>query len=340
MAIELADMRFFVEAVRHGNLTRAAQELDMTKSSGSRRIFRMEEELGVQLVKRTTRKLNPTEIGKAYFDRCVRVLEEVEQAEQMVNEKRSTPFGRLRVAIPSELGAHRFAAWFAEFIQSHPGITMEVDVGPGSRLVDLVASDVDVWIKIGRTPDSGLIVRRLGVLARSLYASPAYVRTHAALDRPEQLDDHNCLLLGDQPYSVEPWTFRRATEYVSAAPPSNMLANSLAVLRQLTLCGLGLAIMPDIHVESDVASGALIKVMTDWEPVTVEVNLLMPHRALPARIRSFVEFMVDKSRGLAPTGRARLKPLETDCAACPDRPGFSGEDEASRADDNMVPQWD
>jgi DNA-binding transcriptional LysR family regulator len=297
MGIELADMRFFVEALRHGSITKAAFELDIPKSSGSRRIARMEEELGVQLVKRTTRKLHPTEIGKAYFDRCVRVLDEIADAEQMVGEERRSPTGRLRVAIPAELGAQRFAAWFAEFIESHPGITMQVEAGPGSRLVDVVASDVDIWIMTGRAPDSGLIVRRLGVLTRSLYASPKYMQRHPVPESPAQLDVHNCLLLGDQPNSNEPWRFRRESEYVAPELPSNMWVNSMAILRQLTLAGLGLAVMPDVQVESDVASGALVKVMSDWSPEAVEINLLMPHRVLlPARIRAFVDFMVSKSQ--------------------------------------------
>jgi DNA-binding transcriptional LysR family regulator len=297
MSIELADMRFLVEALRHGSITKAALELDIPKSSGSRRITKIEEELGVQLVKRTTRKLYPTEIGKAYSDRCVRVLDEIADAEQMVSDERRTPTGRLRVAIPAELGAHRFADWFAEFIEVHPGISMEVEAGPGSRLVDLIASDVDVWIMTGRAPDSGLIVRRLGVLARSLYASPKYMQSHRAPERPEHLDVHNCLLLGDQPYSNEPWTFRRGNEHVSPELPSNMWVNSLAILRQLTLSGLGLAILPDVQVESDISRQTLIRVMTDWSVEPVEINLLMPHRALlPARIRAFVDFMVEKSK--------------------------------------------
>ncbi|QCP49132.1 LysR family transcriptional regulator [Trinickia violacea] len=297
MSIELSDMRFFVEAVRHGSITRASLELDIPKSSGSRRITRMEKELGVQLVKRTTRKVNATPVGKAYFDRCVLVLEEVARAEQMVSEERSTPAGRLRIAIPAELGAQRFAACFAEFMQANPGISMEVEAGPGSRLVDVVASDVDVWIKTGDAPDSNLIVRRLGVLARSLYASPAYLERHPAPTHPEQLDAHECLLLGDQPYSLEPWSFTRGSQCVSPEPPSNMWVNSLAVLRQLTVSGLGLAVMPDLHAQGDVDSGRLVKVMTDWAPEPIEVNLLMSHRELlPARIRSFVDFMVGKAR--------------------------------------------
>ena len=297
MSIELSDMRFFVEAIRHGSITRASLELDIPKSSGSRRITRMEKELGVQLVKRTTRKVNATAIGKAYFDRCVQVLEDVALAEQMVTEERMTVGGRLRVAIPAELGAHRFATCFAEFMMENPGISMEIEAGPGSRLVDVVASDVDVWIKTGEVPDSNLIVRRLGVLARSLYASPAYLERYAAPARPEQLEAHECLLLGDQPYSVEPWTFTRDSNRVTVEPPSNMWVNSLSVLRQMAVSGVGLAIIPDIHVKHDVERGDLVKVMTDWSPEPVEVNLLMSHRdLLPARIRSLVDFMVAKAK--------------------------------------------
>lgn len=180
MTIELSDMRFFVEAVRYGSITRASLELDIPKSTGSRRMTRMEKELGVQLVKRTTRKVNATPIGKAYFDRCVQVLEEVARAEQMVTDERFTLGGRLRIAIPAELGAHRFAACFAELMHVNSGISMEIEAGPGSRLVDVVASEVDVWIKTGEVPDSNLIVRRLGTLTRSLYASPAYLARHPA----------------------------------------------------------------------------------------------------------------------------------------------------------------
>lgn len=297
MSIELSDMRFFVEAVRHGSITRASLELDIQKSSGSRRITRMEKELGVQLVRRTTRKVNTTAIGKAYFDRCVQVLEDIARAEQMVTDERRTLGGRLRIAIPAELGAHRFAACFSEFMLDNPGISMEIEAGPGSRLVDVVANDVDVWIKTGEVPDSNLIVRRLGALARSLYASPVYLSRHGAPAHPEELEKHECLMLGDQPYSVEPWSFTRDSNFVALDPPSNMWVNSLAVLRQLAVSGVGLAIIPDTQVKDDVTRGDLVKVMTDWVPEPIEVNLLMSHRELlPARIRSFVDFMVAKSK--------------------------------------------
>jgi DNA-binding transcriptional LysR family regulator len=292
MNIEFADMRFFIEALRLGSLTKAAMQLGVTKSSGSRRIARIEAELGVQLIKRSTRKLHPTEIGKAYFERCVRVLDEVAAAEQMIGEQRRSPSGLLRVAIPAELGALRYAAWFTEFVERHPDIRMEIHAGPGSRLVDLIASDVDAWIKTGEVPDSGLIIRRLGRLTRSVYASPAYLARHRAPEHPDDLDAHNCLLLGDQPHSNESWTFTQASEQLTPGVSGNTWANSLAVLRQLTLAGLGLALLPDVQAQRDVDRQTLVKVMHDWAPEAIEVNLLMPHRALlPARARAFVDFV-------------------------------------------------
>ncbi|CAB3749374.1 LysR family transcriptional regulator [Paraburkholderia humisilvae] len=298
MSIEVVDMRLFVEVLRHGSLTKAALQLDIPKSSGSRRIAKMEEELGVQLVKRSTRKLYPTEIGKAYFERCVRVIEDIASAEQMVGEQRRSPSGRLRIAIPAELGARCFAAWFADFIERYPGITMEIHAGPGSRLVELIASDVDVWIKTGEVPQSELIVRRLCMLTRGLYASPAYLQRHGVPEHPDDLAAHNCLLLGDQPNSNEPWTFARDSEQLTPNVSGNMWVNSLAVLRQLTLSGLGLALLPDVQVGADVDLRALVKVMCEWPPEAIEVNLLMSHRALlPARIRAFVDFFSTRPRG-------------------------------------------
>ncbi|MFC0397939.1 LysR family transcriptional regulator [Paraburkholderia rhizosphaerae] len=295
MSIELGDMRFFVEALRQGSLTKAALQLDIPKSSGSRRIKKMEEELGVQLLKRNTRKLYPTEIGKAYFERCARVIDEIAAAEQMVSEQRRSPGGPLRIAVPSELGALRYAAWFTEFISLHPDITMEIHAGAGSRLVELIASDVDVWIKTGDVQDSGLVVRRLCVLKRSVYASPAYLEQRRFPEHPHDLNAHNCLMLGDQPNSSERWSFSRDSEQLTLDVSGNVWVNSLAILRQLTLSGLGLALLPDVQVEDDVNRHALVKTMSDWIPEGIEVNLLMPHRALlPARIRAFVDFFTTK----------------------------------------------
>jgi DNA-binding transcriptional LysR family regulator len=295
MSIELADMRFYVEALHRGSLTKAALQLGMTKSSGSRRIARIEAELGVQLIKRSTRKLHPTEIGKAYFERCVRVLDEVAATEQMIGEQRRSPSGLLRVAVPSELGALRYAAWFSEFAERHPDIRMEIHAGPGCRLVDLIASDVDAWIKTGKVPDSGLIVRRLGTITRSVCASPAYLQQHRAPGHPKDLRAHNCLLLGDQPHLTESWAFAHGSEHVTADVSGSALVNSLAVLRQLTLSGLGLALLPDFQTQSDLEGRQLVKVMPDWSPKPIEINLLMPHRALlPARIRAFVDFLTAK----------------------------------------------
>jgi|ERR1700754_1430280 DNA-binding transcriptional LysR family regulator len=292
MNIEFADMRFFVEALRLGSLTKASMQLGVTKSSGSRRIARIEAELGVQLMKRSTRKLHPTEIGKAYFERCVRVLDEVSAAEQMIGEQRGSPSGLLRIAIPAELGALRYAAWFTEFVHLHPDIRMEIHTGPGSRLVDLIASDVDAWIKTGNVPDSGLIIRRLGKLTRSVYASPDYLLRHGAPGHPNDLQTHNCLLLGDQPHSNEPWIFTQDTQQLTPDVSGNTWVNSLAVLRQLTLSGLGLALLPDVQAQRDVDSQMLVKVMQGWSAEAIEVNLLMPHRALlPASARAFVDFV-------------------------------------------------
>lgn len=304
MLSDLDDMRLFVEVVKLGSITRAARVLGLPKSSASRRIQQMEAHLRVQLLKRTTRRLQPTEIGQAFFERCLHILEEVALTEQMIGEETHTARGKLRIAIPSTIGVPYFSRWITDFLEQHPAVSVEIETGAGERLVDLVAGNFDVWVKIGPVPDSGFTLRQLGALTRSVYASRRYLARHPEPQEPDDLLAHNCLSVSDQPYHREPWhlSFGRINRQVDVQ--GNTWVNNLGMLRLLTLSGLGIAILPDVYAHQDLLAGELVRLLPDWSAHALPFNLVMPARELlPARTRLFVDFVAGKVHEMLLVGR-------------------------------------
>ncbi len=282
-------MQVFVQAVESRSFTVAARRLGLSKSVVSRRITALEGRLGVRLLNRTTRSLSPTEAGQAYYERCSRILAEVEAAEAGLHSLAGGLSGVLRVAAPVSFGQQYLAPAVADFVAAHPRITVELDVN--DRFVDVVGEGIDVAVRIGRLRDSSLVARRLAPIRRVASCSPAYAERRGLPRRPEDLAAHDCLGYTNLAASEE-WRFRIGERWRPVPVRGPLRANNGEILLQAAVAGLGIAALPTFLCGPALRSGALVRVLPRFEMLEATLCAIYPQsRHLSPKVRSFVDFL-------------------------------------------------
>lgn len=252
----------FVRVVDAGSLTAAAERLNLTKSVVSRRLASLEQRLKVKLVTRTTRKVVTTELGRAYYEQCVRILAELDEATGSITGQNMRVWGTLRVAAPMTFGNMHLSPILAELLSEHPDLLIEIELN--DRLVDIVAEGFDLAIRIGRLKDSSLIARKLAPIRRIICASPTYLARHGEPRRPEDLHDHECLSYSNTP-SSELWSFVSGP-LKRPIPVRRLRANNGEMVRDAAIAGLGIAVLPSFIVGNAVERGDL-KVLLTQHPL-------------------------------------------------------------------------
>jgi DNA-binding transcriptional LysR family regulator len=295
----LNELKVFVRAVELKSISAAARNLRLSAAAASHRILQLEEQVGVRLLNRTTRSLQPTEAGCIFYEHALNVLEAVERAESSMAMASGVPTGALRIAAPLGFGRRILAPLVQEFHELHPRV--EVRLRLTDHAVDLLSESVDVAIRMSALPDSSFIVRKLAECPRVLVASPSYLAKHGAPQRPEELLQHNCLLLRFPGSTDFRWTLNTA-DGPSTLPVSGKLdADDGDVLTQWTLEGAGIMLKPYWEVAEHLESGRLQVVLPDHPPEPVSLVMLYPHRhLLPAKVRVFADFLIERSRLLIP----------------------------------------
>lgn len=268
----LEDVLAFVRVVETGGFSRAAERMGLSKSIVSRRVARLEADLGVRLLNRTTRGIAPTEAGLEFKTRCVEILNELEAAREAVACRERDIAGTLRLAVPLSFGIARLAPAIAAFAEKYPRVA--VDLSVSDRFVDLVAEGFDAAIRIGVLADTSLMSRRLGAMQTIVVASPAYLASHAAPERPQALAKHDCLIYSGG--SRETWQFRVNRKWQSIRPQGRFRADNGEVLRAAVLAGLGITALPDFLVADFVARGALVQILKDYPMPEAGIHLLRP----------------------------------------------------------------
>jgi len=291
----LSYMRLFVEVARTKSFRGAAESLDMPNSTLSRHISELEKTIGLQLLHRSTRKVELTAAGEVYFKRCQSIVEEARIAHESLLDVVERPSGTLRVSMPVDLATGYLAPILSEFAKAYPLISFEFDLTP--RRVDLQSDPFDLAIRIGLPPTtpSTLVARQIAVLQRYLYASPDYLKAAAPLTHPDDLTNH-VLCIGQGATSQEEvWrTFYRGEEVVNVMTATRFRMNSVGLSRALAKSGVGIAALDTELAREDVASGRLRRVLPDWSLAPVQVHAITDTRLLPARTRLFIDFI--KSR--------------------------------------------
>ncbi|MBS4096069.1 MAG: LysR family transcriptional regulator [Sulfuricella sp.] len=283
----LNDMALFVEVVKARGFRHAAEVVGMPNSTVSRRISTLEKAIGLRLLHRTTRKIELTEAGQIYFERCKRIVDEAKLAHEQLGEMLAQPSGVLRASLPVDFANIYLAPLIAEFARRYPGISFDFDLTP--RLVDLVSEPFDVAIRMGKPPDSNLIARQLANLSCYLYASPRYLEQSGEPGHPTDLAHHECL--GFRMPKASVWTLNNSDQVVEVTVGGRFQLNSVGLIRRLAALDLGIAVLPEEIVAEDVAQGRLRRILPDWEGPPVPVYAMTETRLLPAKTQRFIEFL-------------------------------------------------
>jgi DNA-binding transcriptional LysR family regulator len=289
----LDDMALFVEVARAMSFRRAAKASGVPNSTLSRRISALEKTIGLRLLHRTTRRIELTEAGQLYFERCQRIVEEARLAHEQLGNLLAQPDGLLRVSMPVDFAQIFLTPLIAEFACRYPAIRFELDLTP--RRVDLVRESVDMVIRMGEMTDSNLIARELGRLPRYLYASPRYLARAGMPEQPADLARHECLRMLET--EAESWTLRKATETVDVAVGGRFRLNSIGMIRRLAALDLGIAVLAKEIAAEEVASGRLQRVLPQWEAAPIPIYAVTETRLLPAKTQRFIDFLREKTSG-------------------------------------------
>nr|HEX4315727.1 LysR family transcriptional regulator [Kofleriaceae bacterium] len=299
--MDLNDIVVFTKVVETRSFTGAADLLGLPKSTVSRKLAQLEERLGVRLVQRTTRKLALTEIGEAYYERCARIVADVNSAEQLVTDMQSTPRGRVRVTAPVDLSTRYLGSIISAFCAAHADITVELDAS--DRLVDMIEEGFDVAVRIGPLPESTLIARRLCTTQMMLAAAPAYLAKRGTPTQLEELEEHDRLLFTPTNQKQQ-WTIVNGDQSAEYGRPARFSSNNYEAVRAATLAGGGVGLLAEFMLADDIASGRLVRVLPAWSTHALDVHAVYVARAnLPPRLGLFLDHLV---RALDPPPWPRL----------------------------------
>ncbi|MGK6353825.1 LysR family transcriptional regulator [Sphingomonas sp. DT-207] len=284
--MDIEDLRTFVEVADAGGVTPASRRLGISKSMVSRRLVRLEAELSVQLLARTTRGAALTEAGATFREYAARVVGEIDLAKETVlpaGELR----GRLRVAAPLSFGPTHFAPVLAEMAERHPDL--HIHSCYTDRFVDLIAEGYDCAIRVGKLPDSNLIARRIGPINASYVASPAYIEKYGSPETPEELVTHQALMQG-----TETWPALDGDKVIAMRPQGRFKADNGVALVAAALAGIGIAALPTDLIQEHLDSGALVPVMPRYPIPEHGIFVVRPPGQHPSRkVRVLTEMLIE-----------------------------------------------
>ncbi|QJU59914.1 LysR family transcriptional regulator [Sphingomonas sp. AP4-R1] len=284
--MDIEELRTFVEVADAGGVTSAARRLGVSKSIVSRRLARIEEDLGIQLLARTTRGAALTEAGVIFRDHAARVCTEIDIARETIlpaGELR----GRLRIAAPLSFGPTHFAPVLAAMAQRHP--QLQIQTSYTDRFVDLIAEGFDCAIRVGHLTDSTLLARRVGWTTAKYVASPDYIEKHGAPETPEEFVTHEVVMQG-----TETWMALDGDKVMPMKPQGRFKADNAVALVAAALAGIGLAGLPEELIGDHLASGALVPVMPRYPCPDLGIYVLRPPGQHPARkVRVLTEMLVE-----------------------------------------------
>ncbi|RWQ38849.1 MAG: LysR family transcriptional regulator [Mesorhizobium sp.] len=284
--MDIEDLQTFVAVADAGGVSAAARRLGVSKSIVSRRLFRVEAELGVQLLARTTRGAALTEAGITFRDHAARASAEIDTARETILPSGELR-GRLRVAMPLSFGPTHFAPVLAEMAQHH--LQLHIHTSYSDRFVDLIAEGFDCAIRVGYLQDSNLIARRVGPIYGKLVASPDYIKAHGSPETVEQLVNHQALMQG-----TEAWQFMDGDKIVTVQPQGRFKADNATALAAAAAAGLGIAWLPDCITYDHVTSGALVPIMTRYPPPSAGAYVVRPPGKHPTRkVRVLTEMLIE-----------------------------------------------
>ncbi len=296
---QFAAMRAFVKVVETDGFSEAARQMQIAVSSVTRQVNALEEMLNTQLLNRSTRSVTLTPQGRKYYDKAVRILQDVEEANRCVMEQHDVPRGLLKISIPVAFGRLHIAPIVNNFLVQYPEVSLDLRLSDG--LSNLVEEELDVVIRIGNLDRSGanLILRKIASHTRLVCGSSTYFKQHGKPKHPDELARHNCLLFTYfMGYDI--WRFKRDTEVCEVKVSGSLVSSNSEVLRQVCLDGTGLLLMPTWLIGEDIRAGRLEAVLTDFQvypQASIDMGiyaLYLPNRRHSLRVKTFIDFLIKR----------------------------------------------
>lgn len=284
-----AAMKTFVAVAEQNGFAPAARVLGLSTSAVSRHVQELEQEVGAQLLLRTTRRLSLTEAGELYLPRARAALRQIGELHEEIASLSATPRGRLRVTASPGFGDYLLAPLMARFALAYPELTLEMDFT--ERVVDLVAEGYDAGVRAGRLADSTLNGRRIAELPYVVCASPGYVARRGAPQRPEELAEHDCVHWRWRGGAMI-WRFLDGARRIDVPVTGRFLVTSVVAEREGARAGLGVAVLPPAHAEADIRAGRLVRLLEDYPPEPEPITIVWPAAAVtPRKLRVFIDFL-------------------------------------------------
>lgn len=295
----MGDLELFIAVAEHESFTAAAAAMGITATAASRRVQALERRLGVRLLNRTTRRVNLTEAARLYYEQVRRIVADLRETEQQLDELANEPRGQLRITAPMSFGLKRLAPLLPTFSKARPQLGLQLLLD--DRLVDIVEQGLDMALRIGYPSDSSMVARPILPLARYLCASPGYLAAHGSPREPRDLARHNCLHYSNL-NTREQWTLSGPEGPQMVPVQGRYCSNNGDILCEAAVQGLGIALLPDFIVEKALDTGRLCRVLEAHEPAPFTLFALYPSRHyVPAKVRFFLEFITRAaSQGFVP----------------------------------------
>ena len=291
-ATDIVDVLAFVRVAETGSFARAAERMGLSKPVLSRRVARLEEQLGARLLTRTARGAQPTEIGESYYARAANILAELEAAQEVVAEAVTQVAGSIRLSAPISFGTRYLGPALSDFARANPRV--ELDVSLDDRTVDLVGGGFDLAVRIGDLKDSALIARKLAPIRAIAVASPAYLEARGRPQKPADLNDHELLFYANV-VAGEQWRFRVGERWEVVRGQGRLRADNGDLLRAAAVAGLGIVVLPSFIAADSIETGELEVILREYPMKEVALWAVMPPgRASTARVRALVDFLVER----------------------------------------------
>lgn len=288
--MDFNEVAIFIKVVQEGSFSKAAHSLGMPNSTVSAKISSLEKRLGVTLIQRTTRKLNITPAGNAYFKRCMMGLEEIKAAEAEIANIQGEPQGLLRITAPNELGSTVLPQLISEYIRKYPKVRIEVLLS--DRRVDLLSENVDLAIRAGEMKDSTLIARRVGAIYFAPFASPKYLKANGTPTHPRELKQHSCLQF--TPIGVDEWKMTSSKGSLNVPLSGRVLINDMTALKKMAVMGDGIVFLPTYYCYTEVSNKQLIRILPEWRSNLAPVHFVYPaQRFVTPKLSSFMSMAGD-----------------------------------------------
>lgn len=296
--IDPSELAFFVQIVKEGSLSGAARELGVTPASVSKRLTKLEQELGVLLLNRTTRRLSVTDAGELYYANAVRILGELEELERQLSQDRAAPKGLLRVNAPLGFGRTYITPIVSNFVKRYPDV--EVQLQLSDHPLSLIDESFDIGIRFGEVPDARVVATKIAANRRLVCAAPSYLKQHGVPKAPNDLARFNCIVLRQNDAAYGTWRFTKGRQTETVKVRGTLSSNDGEVALNWALDGHGLLLRAEWDIAKYIRSGRLQIVLEDYATPPADIHAIYPEKhKLSPKVKVFVEFLAASFRGPA-----------------------------------------